>query len=87
MNAEPTKPKFAHALALAVAHELQAAMEAACDRIIIAGSLRRRKVQVSDVEIVYIARFGEGFVPGELLPQYINLADAAIADMEARGAQ
>lgn len=53
------KPKFPRATALAVARELCQALRPAAveDRLIVAGSLRRRKMEVGDVEILYIPRF------------------------------
>lgn len=50
------KQKYPRAAAIAVAREIVAALKGACDRIIIAGSLRRQKPEVSDVEVVYVPR-------------------------------
>ena len=41
------KPRFPHAIALAVANEIVAALTPACHKIIIAGSLRRLKPTVA----------------------------------------
>jgi DNA polymerase (family 10) len=81
------KVKFPRKAALAVARELCVALKPACrqDRLIVAGSLRRRKEEVGDVEIVYVADHGIITPPGELLPRAGNLADAVIADLEHRG--
>ncbi len=51
-----SKPKFPRAMALEVARELCAALKPVCEpgRLIVAGSLRRRKEWVGDVEIVYV---------------------------------
>ncbi len=50
------KPKFPRAAAIAVARELCTALLPACHqgRIVVAGSLRRRKQEVGDVEILFI---------------------------------
>lgn len=79
------KPKFPRKVACDVARELCAALQPATDRLIVAGSLRRRRAEVGDVEMVYIPRHGLGTQPGELLQQSCNLADNAIAKLEAAG--
>lgn len=50
------KPRFPRALALDVAREILRALDPACERLLVAGSLRRRKAEVGDVEILYIPR-------------------------------
>lgn len=54
-----SKTKFPHAEALAVAEELQAMIAPACHRIAIAGSLRRLKPEVGDIELLYIPVMSE----------------------------
>lgn len=49
--------KYPLAVAAAVADELVKLIEPVCERIIVAGSIRRKKPQVGDVEIVYIPKF------------------------------
>ncbi len=51
-----SKTKYHHAAALAVATALQAALEPFCQRIIIAGSLRRNKPEVGDIELLFVPR-------------------------------
>jgi DNA polymerase/3'-5' exonuclease PolX len=51
------KTKFPRAEALAAAKELCDAMKPITERLIVAGSLRRRKAEVGDVEILYIPKF------------------------------
>ncbi len=53
------KAKFPHAKALAVAKELQAMIAPACKRIAIAGSLRRMKPEVGDVELLFVPILSE----------------------------
>src|SRR4051812_33321091 len=50
------KQKFPRAQALAVAHEIVAALAPACTRIEIAGSLRRGRENVGDVEILFVPK-------------------------------
>lgn len=77
MNDE--KQKWPHAEAMAVAEMLVAALRPSCARIEIAGSLRRRKPLVGDVEIVYVPRFDTAMLPGEMFPKgEQNLADLTI---------
>lgn len=53
------KTKFQHAEALAVAKELQAMIAPACKRIAIAGSLRRMKPEVGDIELLFVPILSE----------------------------
>lgn len=80
------KPRYPRALAISVAKEIVAALQPVCmtDRLIVAGSLRRRKDEVGDVEIVYVPIIdqrkgpsGDFFAPEAYTPH--NLADEAIA--------
>jgi DNA polymerase (family 10) len=57
-SAPPVKTKFPRAAALAVARDLQQWLSPFCERLIFAGSLRRRKASVGDVELLYIPLFG-----------------------------
>lgn len=53
------KTKYPHAEALAVAEELQAMIAPACKRIAIAGSLRRMKPEVGDIELLFVPILSE----------------------------
>lgn len=53
------KPKFPAKLARSVGEKIVEALSPVCARIQIAGSLRRGKPLVGDVEIVYVPRFTE----------------------------
>ena len=79
------KPRFARETALAVAESLRAALAPGCERIEIAGSLRRRKATVGDVELLYIPRHGETVAPGEMLSAPCDLSSLAIAELETAG--
>lgn len=48
------KKKYPRADALKVAEELIAALAPACERIAIAGSLRRRRLTVGDIELLFV---------------------------------
>lgn len=52
------KPKFPRAQALAVGEYFVRELTPLCDRIVIAGSLRRGKAEVGDVEILYVPKYG-----------------------------
>lgn len=53
------KSKIPFREAMAVAAELQRALEPFCERIAIAGSLRRRKPFVGDIEILFVPKMEE----------------------------
>lgn len=79
-----SKPRFPRAAALAVAAELCAALKPLCppDRLKVCGSLRRRKAEVGDVEIVYVGRVELRPDPEDLLGRTVpaNLAEAWLAE-------
>jgi DNA polymerase/3'-5' exonuclease PolX len=50
------KPKFPRAQALAVARELCIALKPVTDRLVVAGSLGRGKMEVGDVEILFVPK-------------------------------
>ena len=81
--AKPGKVTFVRAVAIGVARELCEALKPHCERLIVAGSLRRGKAQVKDVEILYIPKRGLGR-DGELFERPVNHADAAIQDLLRR---
>lgn len=54
------KPAWPHKEALAIAEALKADLEPFCERIIIAGSLRREKPTVHDAEILLIPKIADG---------------------------
>jgi DNA polymerase/3'-5' exonuclease PolX len=86
--AKSDKPRFAHAAALAVAKELVEVMRPHCRRIIVAGSLRRRKPDVGDVEILFVpSARPEPVVREDMFaePEFLPATDAVIESMLARG--
>jgi len=83
------KPKFPHAKALAVGERIVEALSPVCARIQIAGSLRRKKELVGDVEIVYVPKFTEVPNPQSLFGDElmrVNAADLIIQALIERGA-
>lgn len=81
------KQKFDSNLAWTVATEVMSFLSEACDydRCVVAGSLRRQKPTVSDVEILYVSKRGMMKLPGEMFEAYGWLADEAIGKMESKG--
>ncbi len=77
----------AHAKALAVAEQMKIILSAVCDKIIIAGSIRRGKSRVGDIELLYIPKLAVKPDPADLFgkPMQINLADAVIESLLADG--
>ena len=61
------KQKFPRAAALAVAKELCDALKPLAEKLIVAGSLRRRKQEVGDVEIVFVPKIEMRADPSDLL--------------------
>lgn len=82
-----SKTRYPTAAAIAAARPIVNALRPASDRIIVAGSLRRRKQEVGDIEILYIPKIEQDQpVPGDLFARKtLNLADEAIAVMEKSG--
>lgn len=80
----PPKTRYPREAALVVAGELCAILGPVCARLAIAGSLRRGKADVGDVEILFIPKLEER--PLDLLSTTsFNLAEEAIAGMLSRG--
>ena len=78
-----SKVKYPRAAALAVAKEL-CDIQRICERLICAGSLRRRKLAVGDVEILYIPKFAR--VPDGLFDfKSVNIVDMALEEMLKAG--
>lgn len=88
MNA---KPRFPRAEALAVVRELLPVLLPACAPggpdgkpwLKVAGSLRRERADVGDIEFVYVAAFGD--VPDGLFSHRGNLFDSALNGLLSRG--
>ncbi len=85
------KPRFPAAVALAVAKELVQALKPCCEMnpnegreyLVVAGSLRRRKDTVGDVELLYVGKWGEAQV--DLLTEEVDLAEHTIEVLLKKG--
>lgn len=86
-----TKPKFPADIAKAVAKELCALLLPCCELnrdenrpyCVVAGSLRRRKAEVGDLELVYVSQWGE--VTQGLLPEDVDLVDHTLDGLIEKG--
>jgi DNA polymerase/3'-5' exonuclease PolX len=84
VNTEPTR--FSADKATAVAQEIIDVLQDRCEKICVAGSLRRRKPFVKDVEILFVPKFEMAIVnkpPTDLfaappVTQQVNMAETAI---------
>lgn len=87
MIIEPEKQRWRFADAIPVAAEICARLKPATERLVVAGSMRRGKPTVGDIEVLYIPRLVERMDPGDLLgaTELVNLADEAIGAMEREG--
>lgn len=80
------KTRYPRKAAIAVAKQMVQELTPVTERLVVAGSLRRMKTEVGDVEIVYIPRKENRPVPGSLFDRAdYDLATLCILDMEARG--
>ncbi len=78
------KKRYPRALALDVARDLCAALRLVTSRLIVAGSLRRGKSMVGDVEILYIPRSEER--PFDMFSTaMVDLSEEAIAELLGNG--
>jgi len=75
------KPMWPRPVALEVTRELLPYLQPFCRRLIVAGSLRRKRQMVGDIEIVYIPRSIAWPDPEDLLGQEIeiNVVDHALS--------
>lgn len=67
------KRKVPLSIAHKAAQRLRAHLEPFCERVEVAGSIRRGKPQVSDIEIVAIPKRAAGAVQGDTSPQQMSL--------------
>jgi DNA polymerase/3'-5' exonuclease PolX len=79
MSAE--KIRFPLADARAVAADLCRQLEPHCERIEVAGSIRRQKPTVGDIELLFIPKFGSRVVAPELFPRHCDLGALAIEEL------
>lgn len=82
----PDKKRWPRAVALQVADQLLALLTPGCERIAIAGSLRRGKPDVGDVEVLYIPRVVRRPDPADMFAEVdVNLTEQLIGDGLALG--
>lgn len=82
----PDKKRWPHAIALTVASSIVEMLEPHCERIIIAGSVRRQKPSCGDVEILYIPKIEDAPDTMDMFRRIdLNLADQTILAMERAG--
>lgn len=81
------KVKYPRADAIAVARELVGLLQPCCSRLLVAGSLRRRKAEVGDVELLYIPNQVTGADPNDLFARPIqhNAVDLALGRLLDKG--
>jgi DNA polymerase/3'-5' exonuclease PolX len=88
-NLEMEKEKRSLAQAIALSEKVIELLRPACDKIQVAGSVRRQKPTVSDIEIVYIPKFKPVPDPldlfGESRPVTVNCVDEVLEKMFADG--
>ena len=86
ITAAANKPRFARKIALKVAEDLRRMLASPCERIEYAGSLRRGKATVGDVEIIYVPKIERLRNPGDMFEWIdVNLTDQALLVMERAG--
>lgn len=78
------RKKFPAADAMRIAEFLKASLEPYCERIVIAGSLRRGKPAVGDIELLLIPKY-ENRPDGLFDTKPVDLADEALSRMLAGG--
>lgn len=79
----PEKPKFPRSLAIDVAKELEPLLSPFCSRLAIAGSVRRGKDMVGDLEILFVSQTEQRPNPDSLFgePVEVQLALEALDEM------
>lgn len=82
-----SKTKFSFADAVAAAKVFTDALKPVAEKLIVAGSLRRRKEEVGDVEILYIPKIEPRPDPDDLLGNLVptNLVDEVLAQFLKSG--
>lgn len=80
------KPRIPLDLAAQAASEVVSLLIPYAERIIVAGSIRRQKPVVGDIEIVYIPKKGDFHLPGEFFPTLqADLVEARVLELISLG--
>jgi DNA polymerase/3'-5' exonuclease PolX len=84
---ERPKIKYPRAAAIEVVREMLAYLAPCCSRIIVAGSLRRKRPEVGDIEFLYIPNMVKGPDPSDLFGKEIthNAVDVALRILIEKG--
>jgi DNA polymerase/3'-5' exonuclease PolX len=85
VSIESAKARWPANFARRIGDELVEALTPRCEHVCIAGSLRRGKTKVGDIEILYVPRIGQVRTSGELFPKSGSLADELIEQWLTRG--
>lgn len=87
MTLAPEKKKWPAPLAKRVALGIMSPLAQVCEpgRLCVAGSMRRGKDEVGDIEILYVSRIGQVQKPGEMFESQGSLADMLIDDLRRGG--
>jgi hypothetical protein len=85
VSIEPGTPRWPADFARRIGDELVEALTPRCEQVSIAGSLRRGKTEVSDIEIPYVPRIGLVHSPGELFTKSGSLPDELIERWLTKG--
>jgi DNA polymerase/3'-5' exonuclease PolX len=85
----PTKERYALVAARTVAQQLVGELAPACERIAIAGSIRRKIPEVSDIELVVIPKVvelpGPATLFGDDQPERLNVLDELCHALRSQG--
>ncbi len=79
------KTKYDREAALVAARDVIRALRPVTNRLVVAGSLRRRKTEVGDVEILFIPTMGTITPLDSLLPVTGNMAEVLISNLIKAG--
>jgi DNA polymerase/3'-5' exonuclease PolX len=85
VSIELGKPRWPADFARQISDELVEALSPCCERVCVAGSLRRGKAEVGDIEILYVPRNVQILKPGELFPRSGSLADELLEQWLTKG--
>lgn len=84
----PSKTRYPRPLAIKVARELCERLKSSCEQLVVAGSLRRRKATVGDIEILYVPKLEKvselqqaDLMTGPASAHFMNLAEVCIAGL------
>jgi DNA polymerase/3'-5' exonuclease PolX len=83
-----TKAKMPLNEALEIAEEVKATISDVCESVVIAGSIRREKAEVGDIELVIVPRFAEMMRKVDLFTEKmvtVNLLEKRLYEMHSSG--